>query len=61
MNLAIAYKIKQKLIRIIISYCMKNFKQIRHVSKGNFWYTLFTSLSNRMIKSCSTKFNSTVS
>ena len=36
MNLAIAYKIKQKLIRIITSYSMKNFKQIRHVSKGNF-------------------------
>ena len=30
------YKIKRKPIRIITSYCRKNFKLIRHVSKGNF-------------------------
>ena len=28
----------------------EKFKQIRQVSKGNFWCTLFTSLSSRMIK-----------
>ena len=49
MKLSIVYKVKQKSIRIIRSYCWKNFKQIRHISKGNFWCTLFTSLSNRMM------------
>ena len=50
MNLTIVYKITRKPIQIIASYCRKNFKQIRHVSKGNFRCTLFTSLSTRMIK-----------
>ena len=35
-KLTIAYKIKRKPIQIITSYCRKNFKQIRQISKGNF-------------------------
>ena len=41
----IKYKIKRKPIRIITSYCRKNFNQIRHISKTNVRFTLFTSLS----------------
>ena len=48
-NLLSNVKIKQKPIRVVTSYCRKNFKQIRHVSKGNFRCTLFTSLSTRII------------
>ena len=50
-------KIKRKPIWIITSYCRKNFKLIRHVSKGNCQCTLFTSL----LKSCSIKIYSTIS
>ena len=46
---------KRKPIRIITSYCRNDLREIRQISKGNFWCTLFTSLSTIMFKSCSTK------
>ena len=44
-NLLLPNKINWKPIRIIISYCWKKFKETRHISKGNFWCSLFSSLS----------------
>ena len=45
MNLTIVCEIKQNPIPIIASYCREKFKQIRHISKGSFRCTFFTSLS----------------
>ena len=39
MNLTNVYKIKPKPIRIVTSYCTKNFKKVRHASKENFQCT----------------------